>query len=61
MIVAQNPNHHKSTDTPDILDYEYLTSVTELTLATILNLDRLTTTTDTPSFSVLDFLVFIAQ
>jgi Zn-dependent M28 family amino/carboxypeptidase len=50
--VTKNPNHHKSTDTPDILDYEYLTSVTELTLATILNLDRLTTTTDTPSFSI---------
>jgi hypothetical protein len=59
--VTKNPDHHKSTDTPDILDYEYLTSVTELTLAAILNLDRLTTTTDTPSFSVLDFLVFIAQ
>jgi Zn-dependent M28 family amino/carboxypeptidase len=50
--VTKNPNHHTSTDTPDILDYEYLTSVTELTLAAILNLDRLTTTTDTPSFSI---------
>jgi hypothetical protein len=47
--VTKNPNHHKSTDTPDILDYEYLTSVTKLILATILNLDRLITTTDTPS------------
>lgn len=46
--VTKNPNHHKSTDTSDILEYEYLTSVTELTLAAILNLDRLTTTTDTP-------------
>ncbi|MGH9952165.1 MAG: M28 family metallopeptidase, partial [Nitrososphaeraceae archaeon] len=51
--VTKNPNHHKSTDTPDILDYEYLTSVTKLTLATILNLDRLiTTTADSTSFTV---------
>jgi Peptidase family M28 len=42
--VTTNPNYHKSTDTPDTLDYEYLTSVTELILATILSLDRLITT-----------------
>lgn len=39
--VKKNPNHHKSTDTPDTLDYEYLTSVTKLVLATILSLDDL--------------------
>jgi Zn-dependent M28 family amino/carboxypeptidase len=39
--VTKNPNHHKSTDTPDILNYEYLTSITKLTLATILGLDKL--------------------
>jgi Zn-dependent M28 family amino/carboxypeptidase len=39
--VTMNPNHHKSTDTPDTLDYEYLASVTKLVLATILSLDRL--------------------
>ena len=38
--VTNNPNHHKSTDTPDILNYEYLTSVTKLILATILSLDK---------------------
>lgn len=42
--VTTNPNYHKSTDTPDTLDYEYLTSVTELILATILSLDTLITT-----------------
>jgi len=39
--VTKNPNHHTMTDTPDILNYEYLTSVTKLILVTILNLDRL--------------------
>lgn len=39
--VTKNPNHHTMTDTPDILNYEYLTSVTKLILATILSLDRL--------------------
>ena len=38
--VTKNPNHHKSTDTPNILNYEYLTSITKLTLATILGLDK---------------------
>jgi aminopeptidase YwaD len=39
--VTKNPNHHTMNDTPDLLDYEYLTSVTKLILVTILNLDRL--------------------
>jgi hypothetical protein len=39
--VTKNPNHHTMNDTPDLLDYEYLTSVTRLTLATILGLDTL--------------------
>jgi Peptidase family M28 len=39
--VTKNPNHHTSTDTPDLLNYEYLSSLTELTLATILSLDKL--------------------
>ena len=39
--VTKNPNHHTMNDTPSLLDYEYLTSVTRLTLATILGLDTL--------------------
>ena len=39
--VTKNPNHHTMNDTPDLLDYGYLTSVTRLTLATILGLDNL--------------------
>jgi Zn-dependent M28 family amino/carboxypeptidase len=39
--VTKNPNYHKSTDTPDLLNYGYLASVTELTLVTILSLDKL--------------------
>jgi hypothetical protein len=42
--VTKNPNYHKSTDTHDTLDYEYLASVTKLTLDTILSLDELITT-----------------
>jgi hypothetical protein len=38
--VTKNPNYHKSIDTPDTLDYQYLTSVTKLILATILGLDK---------------------
>jgi hypothetical protein len=50
--VTKNPDYHKSTDTPDTLDYEYLTSVTKLTLDTILSLDELITADnlDAPSF-----------
>jgi hypothetical protein len=52
--VTTNPNHHKSTDTPDTLDYEYLASVTELILTTILSLDELITTNslDAPSLLI---------
>jgi hypothetical protein len=52
--VTTNPNHHKSTDTPDTLDYEYLTSVAKLTLTTILRLDELVMTSnlDAPSFLI---------
>jgi hypothetical protein len=32
-----NPNYHNTSDTPDTLDIEYLTSVTKSVLATILN------------------------
>ena len=39
--VTKNLNHHTMNDTPDLLDYEYLTSVTKLILVTNLNLDRL--------------------
>ena len=45
--VTKNPDHHTTADTPDNLNYEYLTSTTKLVLATILNLDRLMTTADT--------------
>ena len=36
-----NPNYHNTSDTLDTLDIEYLTSVTKLVLATILNIDEL--------------------
>ena len=36
-----NSNYHSVSDTPDTLDIGYLTSVTKLALATILNLDKL--------------------
>lgn len=45
--VTKNPDHHTTADTPDNLNYEYLTSTTKLVLATILNLDSLMTTADT--------------
>ena len=37
----RNPNYHNTSDTPDTLDIEYLTSVTKLVLAAILNIDEL--------------------
>ncbi|MGH9982621.1 MAG: M28 family metallopeptidase [Nitrososphaeraceae archaeon] len=52
--VTKNPNLHTVTDTPDTLNYEYLSSTTKLTLATILSLDKLMTSDNpdyTPSFS----------
>jgi hypothetical protein len=36
-----NPNYHNTSDTLDTLDIEYLTSVTKLVLAAILNIDEL--------------------
>jgi Zn-dependent M28 family amino/carboxypeptidase len=36
-----NPNYHNTSDTPDTLNIEYLTSVTKLVLAAILNIDKL--------------------
>jgi Peptidase family M28 len=36
----QNPNYHSTSDTPDTLDLKYLTSITKLLLATILELDE---------------------
>src|SRR5919107_1378962 len=38
--VEQNPNYHSTSDTPDTLDLKYLTSITKLLLATILELDE---------------------
>ena len=38
--VTENPNYHKSSDTPGTLNIEYLTSITKLLLATILGLDN---------------------
>jgi hypothetical protein len=35
-----NPNYHNTSDTVDTLDIEYLTSVTKLVLAAILNIDE---------------------
>jgi Zn-dependent M28 family amino/carboxypeptidase len=52
--VTKNPDHHTITDTPDTLNYEYLTSTTKLVLAAILNLDSLMTTADT-HLSLLNF------
>jgi Peptidase family M28 len=39
--VTKNPNYHKSSDTPDTLNIKYLTSITKMVLATILELDNL--------------------
>jgi hypothetical protein len=39
--VTENPNYHKSSDTPNSLNIKYVTSITKMTLATILELDRL--------------------
>ena len=36
-----NPHYHKSTDMPDTLNIKYLTSITKIVLATILELDKL--------------------
>ena len=36
----QNPNYHSTSDTPDTLDLKYLSSITKLLLATILELDE---------------------
>ena len=36
----QNPNYHSSSDTPNTLDIQYLSSTTKLVLATILKLDE---------------------
>ena len=37
----KNPHYHKSSDTPDTLNINYLTSITKMVLATILELDNL--------------------
>ena len=39
--VTKNPNYHKSSDTFDTLDYNYIASIANLTIATILQLDKL--------------------
>lgn len=54
--VTKNPDHHTTADTPDNLNYEYLTSTTKLVLATILNLDGLTATTTTTDIHLLTVL-----
>jgi Peptidase family M28 len=51
--VTKNPRHHTTADTPDTLNYEYLTSTTKLVLATILDLDRLITAANTHSLTLL--------
>jgi Peptidase family M28 len=48
--VTKNPDHHTTADTPDALNYEYLTSTTKLVLATILSLDKLITT-ESPGYA----------
>ena len=37
----KNPHYHKSSDTPDTLNINYLTSITKMVLATILELENL--------------------
>ncbi|HEU5462451.1 MAG TPA: M28 family metallopeptidase [Nitrososphaeraceae archaeon] len=39
--VKKNPHYHKSSDTPDTLNIKYLTSITKMILATILELNNL--------------------
>ncbi len=39
--VEQNPNYHSTSDTSDTLDLKYMSSITKLLLATILELDGL--------------------
>jgi hypothetical protein len=39
--VTKNPHYHTSSDMPDTLNIEYLTSITRMVLATILELDNL--------------------
>ena len=39
--VTKNPHYHKSSDTPNTLNIEYLTSITKMVLATIKELDNL--------------------
>jgi hypothetical protein len=39
--VTKNPNYHRSSDTSDTLNYEYGASIANLTIATILQLDKL--------------------
>jgi hypothetical protein len=39
--VTENPNYHKSSDTPNTLNIKYATSITKMVLATILELDKL--------------------
>jgi hypothetical protein len=39
--VTKNPNYHESNDTFDTLDYKYISSIANLTIATILQLDKL--------------------
>ena len=33
---AQNPHYHDESDTPSLIDWNYLTSVTKMVLATVL-------------------------
>ena len=36
----QNPHYHDSSDTPDLIDWNYLTSVTKMVLATVLKVAK---------------------
>jgi Zn-dependent M28 family amino/carboxypeptidase len=37
---SKNPHYHSTTDTPDKIDWNYLTSVTKIVLATIISLNK---------------------
>ncbi|MPZ08295.1 MAG: M28 family peptidase [Nitrososphaeraceae archaeon] len=54
--VTKNPNYHRSSDTHDTLDYEYMASISNLTIATILQLDKLVTS-DNADVDVASFLI----
>ena len=40
LLRLKNPHYHSVSDTPEKIDWDYLTSVTKIVLATILTLDK---------------------